>query len=369
MSVVRRIRTVWTPLVLSLVVVATLLAVETAGDVFLADELERLFIWMMLVLGLQLFSGNSGVISFGQVTFMAAGAYCSALLTIPPAVKEFTFAEMPGYLSSWIFPTELSPLAGTLAGAALGAVLAAAFGVLIARLEGVGAAIATLAILVMANVFITQTPSVTLGTDVITGVPQTTTLRGTAVWLVIIIFAAYAFQQSRHGLRLRASRENEDAARSVAVDVRRERYIAFVLSGFVYGLAGALYAHYFIGFGYADFYLGLTFIVIAMLVVGGMTSVTGAVAGTYFLSVIFLLVQRVEVDGVFGTTVPSGMANLVVAFALLVTLILRPKGITGGRELPWPARWSRRGRGVLRRPVTPPRAAVPDGADKAAPLD
>ena len=120
MSVVRRIRSVWTPLVLSLVVVATLLAVEAAGDVFLADELERLFIWMMLVLGLQIFSGNSGVISFGQVAFMAAGAYFSALLTIPPAVKEFTFADMPGYLSSWILPAELSALAGTLAGAALG---------------------------------------------------------------------------------------------------------------------------------------------------------------------------------------------------------------------------------------------------------
>ena len=239
---------------------------------------------------------------------------------------------------------------------------------LIARLEGVGAAIATLAILVIANVFITQTPSVTLGTDVITGVPQTATLRGTAVWLVIIIFAAYAFQQSRHGLRLRASRENEDAARSVAVDVRLERYIAFVLSGFVYGLAGALYAHYFIGFGYADFYLGLTFIVIAMLVVGGMTSVAGAVAGTYFLSVIFLVVQRIEVDGVFGTTAPSGTANLVVAFALLVALIVRPKGITGGREVPWPARWSRRG-GVRQTGTAPARAAVPDGVGKAAPHD
>ena len=140
------------------------------------------------------------------------------------------------------------------------------------------------------------------------GVPQTTTLRTAVSGVIVVIFAAYAFQQSRHGLRLRAAART----RRGAVGGRqraRERYIAFVLSGFVYGLAGALYAHYFIGFGYADFYLGLTFIVIAMLVVGGMTSVTGAVAGTYFLSVIFLLVQRVEVDGVFGTTVPSGMAN------------------------------------------------------------
>lgn len=345
----RYLQLAWTPLVLSVVVVVTWIGVEAFGDVFLGDELERLFIWMMLVLGLQLFSGNSGVVSFGHVAFMAAGAYFSALLTIPTVVKEFTFGDMPTFLSSWIFPTELSALQGTLAGAALGAVMAATFGVLIVRLEGVGAAIGTLAVLVITNVFITQTPSVTLGTDVITGVPQTTTVRSTAIWLVLIIFASYAFQQSRHGLRLRASRENEDAAKSVAVNVRRERYVAFVLSGFVYGLAGALYAHYFIGFGYADFYLGLTFIVVAMLVVGGMTSVTGAVVGTYFLTVVFLAVQRVEVNGLFGAEPPSGTANLVLALALLGAIILRPKGITGGKEVPWPRRWrarARAGRGM-----------------------
>ena len=140
----------WTPLVLSLAGGRDAAAVEAAGDVFLADELERLFIWLMLVLGLQIFSGNSGVLSFGHVAFMAAGAYFSALLTIPPAIKEFTFADMPGFLSSWILPAELSALAGTLAGAALGAVLAAIFGVLDRAAGRAWApAIATLAILVI----------------------------------------------------------------------------------------------------------------------------------------------------------------------------------------------------------------------------
>ena len=76
-----------------------------------------------------------------------------------------------------------------------------------------------------------------------------------------------------------------------------------------------------------------------MLVVGGMGSVTGAVVGTSFLTVIYVFFQRFEVNGIGGATVPSGTADVVMALALLVALILRPKGLTAGREIPWPGDW------------------------------
>ena len=296
----------------------------------------RLFLWMMLVLAWQLFSGNSGVMSFGHVAFMAAGAYFSALLTMSPTLKEINFADMPEFLASWIQPAELGLFESMLAAGALAAVLAAIFGIAVARLAGIAAAIATLAILVIMFTFIVQTPSVTGGSDVLVGVPRETTPGNVAIALVVVIFAVYAFKQSRHGMRLRASRENQEAAQSVAVNVRLERYIAFVIAGLICGVAGALYAHYFSGFAAADFYFELTFIVVAMLVVGGMQSVAGAVVGTYFLTIVYLTARRGEVDGVFGIEPPSGTANLLVAIALLLVLILRPNGITGGREVPWP---------------------------------
>jgi branched-chain amino acid transport system permease protein len=249
---------------------------------------------------------------------------------------------MPRFLASWIHPAELGLFEAALAAGLLAAVLAAIFGVAVARLAGVAAAIATLAVLVIMNTFIIQTPAVTGGSDVLVGVSRETTMGIAVLALVVMIFGAYAFKQSRNGLRLRASRENVDAAQSVAVHVRRERYIAFVLSGFVFGVGGALYAHYFTGFAPPDFYFSLTFIVVAMLVVGGMNSVTGAVVGTYFLTVIYLLARRGETDGVFGVETPSGTANLLMAIALLLALILRPAGITGGKEIPWPAAWLRR---------------------------
>ena len=75
-------------------------------------------------LGLQMFSGNSGVLSFGHVAFVAIGAYTSALLTIPPEIKEFTYLEMPGFLKSWVFPAELGAIEATLAGAGFAAAFA-----------------------------------------------------------------------------------------------------------------------------------------------------------------------------------------------------------------------------------------------------
>jgi branched-chain amino acid transport system permease protein len=337
------LRAIWTPLVLSAVIVATWAIVESAGSVTLEEDVMRLFLWMMLVLAWQLFSGNSGVMSFGHIAFMAAGAYLAALLTMSPVLKETSFADMPGFLKSWIHPAELGLFEAMLAAGALAAVLAAIFGIAVARLTGVAAAIATLAILVIMNTFIVQTPTVTGGSDVLVGVPREATPGVVAIALVVIIFAVYAFKQSRHGLRLRASRENHDAAQSVAVNVQLERYIAFVIAGLICGVAGALYAHYFTGFAPPDFYFALTFIVIAMLVVGGMHSVAGAVVGTYFLTIVYLTARRGEVDGVFGVETPSGTANLLVAVALLLALLLRPAGITAGREVPWPGALRRRG--------------------------
>ena len=361
------LRMIWTPLVLSLFIVAVwLVVVEIVDSVFYTNEAEKFFLRLLIVLALQIFSGNSGVLSFGHVAFVAVGAYTAALLTIPTAIKEFTFLSMPTVLKDIVFPAELGAFEGTIAGGIAALLVALVFGVPIVRLTGVGAGIATLAILVAMNVFIQQTSSITRGTSTMIGVPQTTTLRTTVLWLIAAIVVAFAFKQSRDGLRLRASRENERASRSVGVSVPRERYIAFALSAFVCGITGALYGHYFITFSYTDFYFDLTFLTIAMLVVGGMVSVTGAIVGTSFLTVIYVFFQRFEVNGIAGTTVPSNTAEAVMALALLAALILRPKGLTAGREIPWPGDWRWIERKRERKPPAAPATPAPEGGRSAA---
>ena len=98
-------------------------------------------------------------------------------------------------------------------------------------------------------------------------------------------------------------------------------------------LAGALFGHFFTAFSPLSFGFDIAFLTIAMLIVGGMTSVTGAVTGVFMLTFVFELFRRWEVDGAIGVTPPSGTANLVLAIVLLLTLILRPRGVTDGKEI------------------------------------
>ncbi len=372
-------RRLWPPFALASLLVVTWWAVDGwGGDVYQAYAI-RMFLNLMIVLALQMFSGNSGVLSFGHATFVAMGAYFSALLTIPPAQKTFQFLTMPHWLSSWIFPADLAGMSHTwpyiwpslewiLVGAGFSMAIAALLAPPVVRLAGVQAGIATLAILVMDNVFNNQTTSITRGTSTLIGVPQTTTFVSLLVWSLIFVGVAYAFKQSRFGLRLRATRENVRAARSVGVHVARERAIAWIASGFVAGAAGALYGHWYVTFSPGDFYfntngIDLVIIPIAMLVIGGMRSVTGAVVGCYFVTIVYDFFNRWEVDGFSGTvsTAPSGTANLVLAGVFLVVLILRPGGLSNGREVPWPTEW-RPPRFNLSRLRKPPLAGDAPGA-------
>lgn len=354
-------RRLWPLFFLCLVVVVSWVVVEALDNNLYTRIATRMLLLLMVVLALQIFSGNSGVLSFGHVGFMAIGAYSSALLTIPTGVKEGTFLDMPSFLSSWIFPAELGWLEATLAGAGFAALFALITAPAIARLAGVQAGIGTLALLVIVNVFVVQTVSITRGTSTMIGVPETTTLLKVMVWVLIFVVVAFAFQQSRFGLRLRASRENERAARSVGVRVAGERAVAWVVSGFVCGVAGALYGHFFVTFSPFDFYFDITFLTIVMLIVGGMTSVTGAIVGVFFITFVNELFRRWEVDGFAGVTPPSGTASLVLAVVLLVTLILRPKGITAGKEIPWPGDWRLPRRRARRERPPEPAADVPGG--------
>jgi branched-chain amino acid transport system permease protein len=162
------------------------------------------------------------------------------------------------------------------------------------------------------------------------GVPRTTALWSTLAWAIVAILIAYFFQISRFGLRLRAAREDQGAAISIGVNVVWHRIFAFCLSAFVVGAGGGLYIH-FLGIGSPEtFYLGITFMTLAMLVVGGMNSLWGAVLGTLVVIVIGELLLRIELA--------SGALNLRevgLALVMLAILILRPRGITRGQEFKW----------------------------------
>jgi branched-chain amino acid transport system permease protein len=226
------------------------------------------------------------------------------------------------------------------------------------RINGLSAALGTLTLLIVVNQVARNWRSVTNGTAGVPAVPLATTTTSAMVWALASMAAVFVFQQSRYGIRLRATREDEIAARSVAIKVPLERGRAFVLSAFICGVAGALSASLLGAFGPANFYLDLTFLTVVMLVIGGINSLAGAVVGTIVVSATSELLRRVERGvhlGPLSTSARPGLREIGLAGILLVILIVRPSGLMGGREIQWPGR---RGR------VPPP--AAPAGAEPAS---
>ena len=153
------------------------------------------------------------------------------------------------------------------------------------------------------------------------------------------MIGAFIYSRSRFGLALRASREDEVAAKAAGVNVTSERVISFTISAFFVGMAGGLYGH-FLGLLTVDtFYLPMTFITLSMLVVGGMQSLSGAVVGTIVLSFVIELLRKAEKGFSVGETslsLPASSAEVGLGVILLLILIFRPAGLTRNAEIYWP---------------------------------
>ena len=227
------------------------------------------------------------------------------------------------------------------------------------RMSGFQASIATLALLIVVNVVISNWESVTHGTSTLIGVPPVATLWNLLAVAEGAIVVAFLYQRSWRGLRLRAVREDPYAAAALGINAMWERLGAFALSAFVVGIAGAMYA-YTNPFSADAFYLTLTFYTIAVLVIGGQASLWGAALGATIVST-FVEVMRVTETGVhlgsWKLTTPVGTTEVSLGVAMLIVLLALPAGITRGREAVWPwvavTNWRsvRRARAALREPT------------------
>ena len=337
MNLVARLKQLNTPF--TLVAVILLLAILTAlvGIPLLTRIVTVMFVSLILVLGLQLYMGNSGILSFAHIGFMGIGAYTSVLLSMTPAAKELSNPNLYPFL----IPLHLPFLPSVLLGALVATLVAAVVSYPLMRLSDAAAVITTFALLVITHVVLVHWDRVTNGPRTLFGVDNFTTLWTSVVFCVITIFAVYLFKESRIGLRLRATRDDAYAAASIGINMVVMRWLAFIASAFIAGVGGALWAHFITSFSPYSFYLTETFVVLAMLVIGGPYSVSGAVVGTLVVTATREVLRAIEnyvnilqvfPQGFFGFT------EVVLAVALILILVYRPTGIMGSRELRWPSR-------------------------------
>ena len=327
-------RYLWEPAVLGAGLLLIVVCVWVSGDRVIERAAIDGLIHVVLVVGLYIFIGNSGVLAFGNMAFMMIGAYAVAWFTMSPFKKNFAL-NLPEFLAENTLPL----LPSAIMAALLAAMVAAVLAVPLMRLSGIAASIGTFAALMVLYTLYSNWDSWTFGAGTLAGVPIYVDMWVALAWCAVALLVATIYQKSRFGLALRASREDHPAARAVGIDVPLQRLIAFVLGAFFMGIGGVLKAHFIGSIAVKTFWLGPTFVTLAMLIVGGQRSLTGAVVGVVTVAALLEFLRQLEAGLPIGDMMvqsPRYLRELGIALVMLVILILRPSGITNGREIPWP---------------------------------
>ena len=313
---------------------AGLLVAVGIGSTFVSSSKEIYFlnalVSVAIVVAIYVFVGNSGVLSFGQISFVAVGAFTAGVMTIPLESKTGVLPELFPLLRDHT----IGNVASLLLAAGAGGIFALIVGLPLMRLSGLAAGIATFAVLEVTHNILREWTKIGPGATTLSIVPETTDAVQATVGALVVVAAALAYQRSRFGRRLRASREDPAAARGVGVNVHRERLWAFVASGALAGFAGALLVHLLGSITTEQVYLELTFLTLAMLVVGGLTSLWGAVVGALAISALdaFLIEAEQGVEVGVSLDLPQGTRLIFLGAIMALVLIVRPSGLTGGRE-------------------------------------
>jgi len=255
------------------------------------NALLALSVWLTLY---------AGQLTLGNAAFMAIGAYTSALL---------------GRHLGAPFPLALA------AGAVAAAALAAPLGLTVFRLRGVYLAIATLAFGEVVRVILLATPITGRGQG-LNGIPPKTELWHIYLSLAVVAYVLWRVQGSIAGRAWAAIREDEVAAASQGIAVRRYKLAAFVLGALLAAWAGGLSAHVTFSIDPNDFAFTKAVQILVFAVVGGIPNVLGPVLGaTVFTALPELLRPFKDYRDIFQGAI------------LLAVIIYLPRGIVTLAEL------------------------------------
>lgn len=283
-------------------------------------------VYTIIVAGLNLFMGYTGQISFGHNAFAAIGGYASAILA--------TRLGWPPILTI--------PLAALLSGAT-----AAIVGYPTLRLRGHYLAMATLALGLMTMEIAIQWRTLTQGSFGISAIPAL----GIGPWAlvsdldyyyaywalaVIAVWISHRIHRSRLGFALRAIAGNEDAARSLGVDVTRYKVLVFVISAVFASVGGSLFAHYVTYISPEVFGLYMVVLLFTMLFVGGIGTTLGPMFGAIAIGILPELLRGFN----------EGREMLYGAL-LLAILLFAPRGLYGFLNF-FVSRWGAADRTIAR---------------------
>lgn len=317
---------------LSLLLLAIVAAYYLWGEDYQARILYSTFVNLLVVIGLQVFMGNGNFATFSHAAFMGIAAYTAAICVTPADMKAISLPDAPWGLNEF----SLSPLASAALALAVTSVLGVLTGLFMARLGGVGVTIVSIAILVIVHSIFIHRTDIFKGNQAFFGIPRIFDLPHMTALVIAAIFIARAFRESPIGLHLRASADDAVGARAMGVDVYRTKLIAWVFGTLFFAAAGIAYAFYLGTISARPFYFHFAFMTVAMLILGGQRSVSGAVFGTLLISIGLEVVRWLETGPtVAGIELPEvlGLSGLLLGTVIVGVMAFRPRGLMGNREV------------------------------------
>jgi branched-chain amino acid transport system permease protein len=266
-------------------------------------------------LGLNLLTGYAGQISIGHGGFLGVGAFASALLV--------TKAGLPFWAAV--------PAAGLIT-----ALVGLVFGIPSVRIKGLYLAIATLAAQVIIEWALSR-PAIA-GTGSVAA-PRPAALQDDRAYyfvllsvVVVAVVLAENILRTRIGRALVAVRDQDIAASVIGVNVARHKLVAFGLSSFYAGIAGALLGHLGTAVNFEQFQIDLSIQYLAMIVIGGLGSIPGSLFGAAFITILPIVLRNVVET--FKGLLPGNSAILLSSaqfflfgFVIVVFMIVEPQGL------------------------------------------
>ncbi|MDG6244503.1 MAG: branched-chain amino acid ABC transporter permease [Methanolobus sp.] len=277
-----------------------------------------IFIYIILVVSLNLALGYTGLLNLGHVAFFGIGAYTSALLAlegltyIAAMIAAGLFASVFGYLL--VIATD--------------------------RLRGDYLAMATLGFSFVVYSLLLNLRDVTRGAMGIPGIPKPTildfTIRTNDQYLIFVllvcaisVFIMYRIVNSPFGKLLEATRDNAVCLRVLGKNTLSLKYKAMMISAFFAGISGSLYAHYITFIDPTSFYISELILVLTIVIVGGLGSIKGSIVATALIIYIPEVLRMLDLP----SSVLGPARQAIYAVILITILMIRPKGLFGKVDL------------------------------------
>jgi branched-chain amino acid transport system permease protein len=305
---------------LALLAVAIVFVPLLASPYVLSAILIPFLIFSLAAIGLNILTGYAGQLSLGTAAFMAVGAFASYNFIL----------RIPG----------LPVLAAFVLGGLSAALVGIAFGLPSLRIRGFYLAAATLATQFFVVWCLTKIPYLTnySTSGVITAQPivifgynfDTPDRKYLLVLAVVAVMALLAKNMIRSnvGRSWMAVRDMDVAAEVIGFRLMRTKLLAFAVSSFYCGVAGALYAYAYLGTVEPEAYnLDLSFRILFMIIIGGVGSVLGSFLGAAFIVLLPVLLNVVAHSLALPTSVASNLELMVFGALIIFFLIVEPHGL------------------------------------------